>query len=159
MATEYTERQRRNFIKKVRVTDECWLWTGAIETGDYGCFLVNGTAQRAHRVAWELAYGEIPTGLHVCHRCDVRLCVNPWHMFLGTNAENMADRNRKGRQAHSRGELSGNAKLTTEDVLQIRKLHRAGGLTLKEIAEPLGICASHVLRIAKGKSWEHLNGN
>jgi hypothetical protein len=81
----------------VEKMDECWLWTGARTTNGYGRITVGGKGHQAHRVAWMLASGAIPDGLYVCHRCDVKLCVRPAHLFLGTQHDNMQDAKAKGR--------------------------------------------------------------
>jgi hypothetical protein len=76
--------------------DQCWPWRGAVSRGGYG-LVRSSVSATAHKVAWVLTYGPIPSGLFLCHRCDVRRCCNPKHLLLGTNAENMRDRWLKGR--------------------------------------------------------------
>jgi hypothetical protein len=108
------------------------------------------TTLRAHRVAWENRFGPIPAGLYVCHRCDVRLCVNPEHLFLGTHADNMADMARKGRRKGiARGADNGRARLTLEQVSQIR------GSTLGKIrlSRVYGVSPAQIQRIRARKQW------
>jgi len=86
---------------RVVKTDECWLWTGTITTSGYGQLSRGRHAEgyvAAHRLAWELTHGPVPTGLWVLHHCDVRNCVRPDHLFLGTTTDNMRDMAQKGRQ-------------------------------------------------------------
>ncbi len=75
----------------------CWLWTGWCGSQGYGGLMVKNEAVRAHRLSWELHYGPIPKGLYVCHKCDVKSCVNPDHLFLGTHKDNIQDAIKKGR--------------------------------------------------------------
>ena len=81
------------FWAKVQKTDTCWLWTGAVGTAGYGSYRLNGKKQGAHRISWQLVNG--PIRLNILHRCDVKLCVNPEHLFEGSYSDNMQDWSRK----------------------------------------------------------------
>lgn len=110
---------------------------------------------RAHRAAWRLCFGEIPEGLWVLHHCDNRACVNPEHLFLGTNADNVADMIAKGRIWQGRraaGELNGHAKLTPEQVIEIR----ASKESATRVARALGITPESVWNIRRRATWTHL---
>lgn len=152
------------FWQFVAVSDGCWLWQGRKCRG-YGQIALGGrssTRVPAHRFAWEFANGQkIPDGLVVCHRCDVRACVRPDHLFLGTSAENSADMVRKGRQ--SRGESAFLSKLTAKQVASIRDRYRrlfapsADGKGLRsnrrELAIEFGISESSVRDIITRRTW------
>jgi hypothetical protein len=135
------------FWPRVDKTDGCWLWTGRQLPRGYGHIL---GAQRknvlTHRVSWELTYGPIPAGLDVLHRCDNPPCVRPDHLFLGTDADNIADRITKGRPR---------SKMTVAVVRQARELYRAGQ-PLAELAEAHGVSETAVRHAAMRITWRHI---
>jgi len=117
--------------------------------------MVNRKTLFTHRLSWELHKEPIPDGLCVCHTCDNRICINPDHLFLGTDADNMADRDKKGRQA--RGSKNGRAKYTDEQVIEFKKaVANRGTKTIKEVGEEFGIPDRTARNIASGHFWKHL---
>ena len=135
----------------------CLLWTLSYMPSGYGQAKWEGKGNNAHRISWELNCGPIPNGLHVLHKCDVRGCVNPAHLFLGTHQDNMADRDAKGRQHRPKGELQGGHKLTEAAAREI--LAEPGPVTLAraaELAAKHGIGWSHIYRVRRGERWSHL---
>jgi len=116
---------------------------------------------RTHRLSYKLRYGEIPSDLEVCHSCDVRHCVNPDHLFLGTKSENMTDAAMKGRlscRPAASGEKNCNAKLTTAIVRNIRKrLH--DGETGKSIAASVGVSTTTISSLKKRQTWKHVTAD
>lgn len=137
-----------------RGPDECWEWTAGKDKDGYGRIGAGGKGApmvRAHRVSWELGNGIVPSGMFVLHRCDNPSCVNLAHLFLGTNADNMADRNRKRRHSFF-GERNPKTKLTPEQVIAIRQAHGK----LSDIGDCFGIKKAQVSAIRNGDSWQHL---
>lgn len=127
----------------------CWLWTKSHDTRGYGHLNFNGKTTRAHRFSWIVHYGNIPKGLNVLHRCDVRSCINPNHLFLGTYKDNRQDCIKKGRNPSYRGEKNPNSKLT---LRQIRVIQTAD-VPLKTLARFFNISYSHCRRIRKRIAW------
>lgn len=136
----------------------CWLWTAGSVLCDgvdtYGVIHVNRIPRGAHRVSWELYRGQIPPDLCVCHKCDTPACVNPDHLFLGTHADNMADKMKKGRDRVAFGEAQGHSKLTVAQVEAIRNDNRPHAV----IASEYGLGQQSVSKLKRGESWACAGG-
>lgn len=139
------------FLNKVNTDGKCWIWTAAKDNGGYGRFKVGKSELYAHRYAWEVLFGEIPAGLMVCHKCDIRNCVNPEHLFLGTQQDNMTDKVLKGRGAN--GERNGQSKLTKLQVDEIRRRYATGVFTQRYLAKMYGVHQALIHNIITYKSW------
>lgn len=157
-------------VDKSGGADACWPWTGCKKTGGralpYGFASVGGKSRLAHRVSWEMANGTIPAGACILHRCDNASCVNPAHLFAGTQVENMADMATKGRarsgaqthpERHPRGVVHGQAKLTERGARELRRL-RASGVTLGELGRRFGISKRAVGMVVRRETWGHVDG-
>ncbi len=151
LSAEAIDAIRARFWRRIRKTDTCWIWTGAVRDTGYGILEWAKQTVRAHRVAWFFAHGEWPKQ-QVCHRCDNRLCVNPDHLFEGTQADNQADMARKGRSVH--GIKHPNVKLSPEDVVEIRRLF--GKISLPDLSKRFGVSKQQIHRIGRGERWARL---
>lgn len=140
------------FWRSVDRSGDCWLWMKALDRGGYGAIGADGGRKilKAHRVSWELHRGEIPAGLFVCHTCDNPRCVNPSHLFLGTNADNAADMARKGRAP--RGSQRRLSKLTEEQVSAIKHSSEKG----IDLARRFGVSQTQISVIRNGREWKHV---
>lgn len=149
-----------NFNAKVQVGDDdaCWPFMGArVPAGGYGRFRLNQRLIAAHRVAYMLAYGDIPAGLDVMHLCDNPPCCNPRHLKAATTLENMRDAKAKGR--HVFGERSWNAKLTEDAVREIRRDFKAENkrkTNAPELAARYGVGIGAIHAIVRGEYWKQV---
>ena len=131
---------------------QCWEWVGAQVRG-YGTITISRTCYKVHRLSWMIYNGPIPSGLCVCHHCDNKLCVNTDHLFLGTIADNNADKTMKGRAA--KGEQIATAKLFDRDIPIIRELSKEYSAEL--IAEVFKVSCGTIYRILRGESYRHIS--
>jgi hypothetical protein len=137
------------------VVGRCWVWTGT-KAGAYGQFKSRGEAFRAHRYSYALHHGSIPDGMSVLHRCDNPICVNPSHLFLGTQADNCADCYKKGRYA--KGSANARAKLTDEIVAYMREVYVPASREFgaAALAREFGVRELAVRLALKGRTWGHV---
>jgi HNH endonuclease len=164
--TASSEADRKNFWRKAKVgsPEECWPWLSTkFNDGDgYGqvTFCVGPKDEiikhrfRAHRVAFFLTHNLLPDDLCVCHKCDNPICVNPNHLFLGTNRKNIQDRTEKKRDA--KGEQHGMHKLTAEEVKEIRHLRETHKLPYSALGKMFGVSTTHAGWIVRREAWKHL---
>ncbi|QBQ54929.1 HNH endonuclease signature motif containing protein [Nitrosococcus wardiae] len=138
--------------KTIRIETGCLMWIGAKNKNGYGCISVEGKTKTASRLAYELFIGPIPDGMIVCHRCDFPLCIEPNHLFLGTDTDNRRDCKKKGRANGARGERNVKAKLKEHDVIVIRSSSARSGV----LANKYGVSRSTIKRIRSGKIWRHI---
>ena len=130
----------------------CWIWKASLDGSGYGWFSDKSKMIRAHRTSWRLVRGAIPDSLQVLHHCDNRRCVNPNHLFLGTNADNISDRMSKGRKSGAAGTKNGRAKLSVDDVHGIRKRLISGDRQI-DIAKDYGVSQGSISWISRGQHW------
>lgn len=165
---EYTE---ETIISRCSVEPNtgCWLWTENLNQWGYGKICIQKKHWIAHRAAYTIFNGKIPNGILVLHKCDTRACVNPNHLFLGTNQDNMFDMVKKGRSASGdrntsrknphlqvRGSSSAQAKLNEDDVLKIKLLLKQKKLTQKQIGKMFGVGSRNINNINVGLTWKHV---
>lgn len=155
------EKERERFFAKVNKngSNDCWEWNGYLFETGYGKVSIkrlHKNALKAHRVSYMMHCGPIPKGMKICHKCDNRKCVNPAHLFLGTQQDNVKDMIAKGRNANTKGSANGNSKLTESDIKEIVKL-----LSIKnnkEIGAIYKVTHSTISLIRLGKRWSEVTG-
>lgn len=140
-------------VRKTNKGKGCWIWRGTLHSNGYGAVKRRGRIFSAHRMSWMLTRGPIPKGLFVLHLCDVPNCVNPAHLFLGTQKENMRDKTRKGRGKSPCGEGHYNSKVTWRIVRLIRAEHQKDR-SYDRLAKRFQIHRQTVADIVRGKTWK-----
>lgn len=157
--------KKRNNIRKpllnrilnsieVEGDNSCWIWIKSRNNKGYGQIGVFGKTMSAHRLCYALVFGTFPKKLHVCHICDNPACINPFHLFLGTQSDNLKDAFRKGKMHPPinclRNEKYAGSKITLSEVKEIRK---AKGKTQRQLAAQYRISRNHVGAIRRGICW------
>jgi hypothetical protein len=147
------------FWKQVSIqgVNECWIWRGG-HSGKYGWFCNKGKRILAHRASWIISNGSDPGELFVCHTCDNPECVNPSHLFLGTNYDNVQDMCRKGRHGFrvQKGEDCVTHKLTEKDVLEIREKYSPRKYSTRALAKEYRVSQTQIRNVLDKTSWRHL---
>lgn len=158
------------FWARVEKSDGCWGWIGSRHKFGYGYLRTGGITELAHRVSYELNVGTIPSGMSVLHSCDNPPCVNPAHLHLGTQTDNMRECKERGRNSYgtehsarlkskpwtpARGESNGLSKLTEDDVLEVRSLHR-DGVSNVALARQFRVTQPTICQVVNRKSWRHV---
>ena len=163
MPAKYSRQERINkFWSRVKITGllDCWLWQGTRMPFGYGLTGgLNGVTTTAHRVAWAIVYGTVPEGMFVLHKCDNPPCVNPNHLYAGTQKDNARDAIERGRFTYAVSPCGidhPGAKLTEADVIQIRRLAEQGCYSQKSIGGWFGISATMVCYIKLRRKWAHI---
>lgn len=150
---------------RIRGPDECWPWAASRSTRGYGVFhslsrtdggVLADKTIRASRVAYTIANGPFPLEMCICHRCDNPPCVNPRHLFLGKPTHNLCDASKKGRLPHGKDHPRDNAKLTEEEVRQIRDIYAGGGISHRTLARKWGVGKRTVGNIITRETWKHV---
>ena len=134
----------------------CWDWTGAKFSSGYGQVRWGGKILRTNRVSYEMFMGKIPRGMHVCHKCDRPICVNPEHLFIGTAKDNTQDSIKKGRANREKGVDRYNAKLDELKVRNIRELFHHGTMTKMQLSKAFGVNYKTILQIILRNRWKHV---
>ena len=147
------QRADESFWRQVKKTDTCWLWTGCRNKKGYGSVNRGNVGTLAHRWSYILEHGEIKGGLHILHKCDVPLCVNPAHLYAGTNWDNAADRVARGRNVYHRGEAHGNSRLTER---KIRAIRASANMPHRVIAKEYGVSQPTISSIIRRETWKHV---
>lgn len=160
LSPEKAARYRERIKSSIQIAPHgCWIWQKATLRNGYGSFAIGGGVMvGAHRASYAAFVGSIPQGLDICHKCDVRPCCNPDHLFSGTRSENIADAVAKGRMnltARVRGEESPNSKLTEKDVLAIIARLSEGERQVPLAAE-YGVTQHVISLISRNKAWTHI---
>jgi hypothetical protein len=145
-----------NFWRHVNKTESCWLWTGGRDKDGYGVFHA-GRSVRAHRFSFEHAYGWLPSGGVVMHKCDTPQCVRPDHLVAGTHADNVADKIAKGRLRVPAGAEHWRRRLSMDQVTRAREMWASGAYTQVEIAKHFAVSGPTIHRAIRKVMWEERN--
>ena len=147
-----------NKLPDILNENSCWEWEGMIDSYGYGSFSYKGKTFKSHRLMYEIHYSEALNDLHCLHKCDNRKCVNPNHLFSGTNLDNVKDKVEKERSytGNQKGENNGASKLTDKQVVEIRNLYKSGKYTTFKLGDMYNVHRSTISYIINNKTYTHL---
>jgi len=142
----------------VKTEDECWEWKKTLDKYNYGIFSINSKLFKAHRMSFLFFNGHLDKSLKICHSCDNPKCVNPYHLWEGTQTQNVQDRHLKKRTktGHLHGEDNPGAKLTGKDVLFIRNSYGNKEYSTRELSQKFNVCQTKIRQILRRESWKHI---
>ena len=153
---EYDEDMKKKLLSHIDIKENgCWEWNRSRHKQGYGHFGYKMKTLLAHRVSWMIFKGELSHDIYVCHKCDNPPCVNPDHLFLGTNRDNIIDSIEKGRKDPPKGEKNGSSQLSEENVIEIRRLYEIGE-NQKSLAKKFKTTRGHIGNIVHRRCWKHL---
>lgn len=144
------------FWNKVDTSGDCWEWTAYRNKGGYGKFKLSGKAETAHRLAYMFYYGTFEEDMCILHKCDNPPCVNPYHLFLGTRADNVQDMIAKGRARAVSGNNHGCRVVNSDEVREIREKYKKGTYTQRQLAEEYKIASQTVSAIINRIIWKEV---
>lgn len=156
MTKTYKEKLKQRMMDKVEKVNGCWLFRGCLNSWGYGQVRIQGRTLGAHKVMFELENGKIPKGKQANHTCHVCNCINPQHIYVGTQKENVRDMIEAGRSNYAVGERIGQAKLNGKDIIKIRGLIAAGLATKKGLARTYKVHRATIQAIVKRTTWKHI---
>ena len=152
---ELSESNKQRFWRHVDQSGKCWEWKASLTASGYGKFKIDGKSVQAHRVAYQISTGKSAEGFLVTHTCDNKKCVNPDHLRLGTHSSNAIEAYERGPLALRKGELHHRAKLSAQQVVEIRNLYKSG-IGYKKLAKKYGVDRVSIRSIVKGELWKHV---
>lgn len=150
------ETKKQKLEKKLKKYKDCLVWTGCKDKDGYGKIQIGKKHYRTHRLAYEIAYGEIPKGKMICHKCSNKACCNITHLYVGNAKINANDREEHGHNAF-KGERNPKAKLSIAEVIMIKDLYKSGDFTYKELGDRFDVSGHQISLIINKKTWKHVN--
>ncbi len=141
----------------IRGNNSCWEWIGCKDIKGYGRVKYHRKVVAAHRIAYKLFFGSIPSNMQVLHKCDNRVCCNPSHLYLGTNSDNVRDKVARNRQYRPAGLLNNHVKLSISNISEIRELYKIGKHSYRALAKRFNVTEPNIGYIVRRETWKFVD--